>query len=301
MADQEKAVPSWKRFELFVAGLQKKLASDAEVSTNEKIIGTSGIFRQIDVSIRKKVGQYSLLIVMDCKDWKVPVDIKGVEEFVGLVEDVKANKGAIVCNRGFTDAAKKRAQQKGIDLFNAVDAESKDWPVYIAIPAVFDFRRVKSFRVSFHHSGQGPFMMPNIDPRLIEVFSLAGEKIDTIGNLIKKAWNEGRLPRDPGAHEHLPLYGTELFTKVDDVIYGPIDISFSICVEKNLYFGQVPLIQLKGFRDEITGSLTTDSFTTDDLDIREVEKKWQKINSIDELAVTPVLVIIGTDHYPLLP
>ena len=33
---------------------------------------------------------------MDCKDYSDPVDVKGVEEFIGLLQDVGANKGGMV-------------------------------------------------------------------------------------------------------------------------------------------------------------------------------------------------------------
>ena len=49
--------------------------------------------RQIDVLVRQKIGQYEMLIVLDCKDYARPVDVKGVEEFHGLLDDVGANCG----------------------------------------------------------------------------------------------------------------------------------------------------------------------------------------------------------------
>ena len=158
--------PKWKRFEEFVAGIQKQLAPDAVVEINVRLPGAAGVLRQIDVCIRKQVGQFRLLIVMDCKDWKDPVDVKGVEEFAGLVEDVGANKGAMVCNSGFTPAAKAKARLKGIDLFAAIDAESVDWPVYASLPALCDFRKLRRYNLRFQHNSPGPFKVPNMDPGL---------------------------------------------------------------------------------------------------------------------------------------
>lgn len=105
--------PKWKRFEEFVDEVQRYLAPDAQVSTDERILGLSGKRRQIDVVVRKTIGQFSLLIVIDCKDWKAAVDIQDVESFIGMVSDVQANKGAMVCNSGFTDGAKAVAKSKG--------------------------------------------------------------------------------------------------------------------------------------------------------------------------------------------
>jgi hypothetical protein len=206
----------------------------------------------------------------------------------------------MVSNSGFTEAAKNKARQKGIDLLSAVDAESKDWPVYVSIPTVCDFRSLKSFQISFRYSGTSPFSMPNIDPRLIEVFSSSGVRIDYIGNLIKKAWNDGRFTCEPGEYEGLPIYDEGMYMKIDAVLHGPVDIRVSIWVQKKVYFGQWPLTEVKGFKDEISGSLITDSILTSFLDMREVEKTWQEIGSVDQLAVTPVLTLMANDYYSLL-
>ena len=296
----ENKVPKWKKFEEFVGDLQKGLSANSEVKVNEKVMGTSGVLRQIDVAIRKKVGQFNLLIAMECKDWKSPVDIKGVEEFIGLVEDVKANKGAMVCNSGFTEAAKTKARQKGIDLFSAVDAESKDWPVYVSVPTVCDFRSLKTFQLQFQLSAPKPFAMPNVDPRILEIFSPSGEIIDTLGNIVKKAWNDGRFTYEPGEHLDKSVYDGEMCTKVNGILYGPVKITASVVIEKKLYFGQLPVVQIKGFKDEILGSFSTNSLTTADLDASEVERSWQRISSVKELAVTPALILRANDHYPLL-
>lgn len=79
----------WEKFEELVCEVQKKLSPDAVVKHNDHIIGAqSKTKRQIDISIRYRVGQYEILIVIDCKDYSTPVDIKSVESFIGLAKDV---------------------------------------------------------------------------------------------------------------------------------------------------------------------------------------------------------------------
>src|SRR2546426_7252001 len=85
--------PKWKRFEQLAYQIQEDLAQDAEVKLNDLIVGEdSKTERQIDISIRKRVGQYTLLIVIDCKDHQRPLDVKDVGEFISIVTDVRANK-----------------------------------------------------------------------------------------------------------------------------------------------------------------------------------------------------------------
>jgi hypothetical protein len=67
----------------------------------------SGVKRQIDVLVQEKIGQYEIKIIVDCEDHKTPVDVKGVEEFDGLLKDVGAQRGVLVCPSGFTDTVKR--------------------------------------------------------------------------------------------------------------------------------------------------------------------------------------------------
>ena len=65
--------------EILVSRIQQQLAPDAEVIHNANLPGRkSNRSRQIDVLVRQKIGQYEMLIVLDCKDYAKPVDVKGV-------------------------------------------------------------------------------------------------------------------------------------------------------------------------------------------------------------------------------
>lgn len=95
--------PRWKKFEKLAFEIQKELAPTAEVRLNDHIDGIdSKTPRQIDISIRQSVGQYPLLIIVDCKDHEKPLDVNDVEQFGGLLRDVRAHRGALVSSSGFT-------------------------------------------------------------------------------------------------------------------------------------------------------------------------------------------------------
>ncbi len=99
----------FKDLEILVAKIQKQLAPKAEILHDVKLDGRlSGTKRQIDVLVRDKIGQYEINIIIDCKDYNKPVDVKGVEKFDGLLRDVGAQKEVLVCPRGFTQTAKTR-------------------------------------------------------------------------------------------------------------------------------------------------------------------------------------------------
>lgn len=137
-----------------MAKIQAQLAPQAEVVHDAKLDGRlSGRSRQVDVLVRQKIGQYEMRIVLDCKDYARPVDVKGVEEFHGLIMDVGANKGALVCPKGFTAAAKTRATGLQVDLYSPFDTDPHKWQVRVTAPTICDFR---SAAISFGLSSSAP-------------------------------------------------------------------------------------------------------------------------------------------------
>lgn len=288
----------WQKFESLVADIQRTLAPQAKIRKKEKILGKrSKTLREIDISLRQKVGQYNVFVAMDCKDYKRPVNVKDIEAFIGLIKDVGANKGAIVSASGFTQAARTRATDAGIDIYRLVDAEKHDWQCYVSIPVLCDFRRIKSFRFRFR--GTGPFRMMPQDARTIVLFNQSREPIDTTLNLLCKKWNSGLLPTEPGEYRDIKLADVVTFIKTSGNFYQ-VEVTANIHVEKNLYFGQLPLVEIKGFEDQISGGVVTKGFETADLDVVEVKRNWQRVRSEEELAVKPVFGLMAADYYPLM-
>lgn len=133
MISDEKPEPKWKRFERAIHQIHEQFApTNATVKYDDQIMGQhSHIERQIDVSIRIPVSGYQILIVVECKDHKGPIDVEDRGAFPNKVRDVRGNKGVMVSATGFTQAARNMAKTHGIDLRAYVDTESKDWPQLI--------------------------------------------------------------------------------------------------------------------------------------------------------------------------
>ena len=105
-----------REFEQLVARIQQQLAPDADVLHDVRLEGrATKRKRQVDVLVTQQVGQYEIRIVIECKDYARPVDVKGVEAFYGLLGDVGGQKGVLVCPSGFTQTAKARAEGLQID------------------------------------------------------------------------------------------------------------------------------------------------------------------------------------------
>jgi hypothetical protein len=104
---------SWEIYERMIARLfANQLTTDLCVTPNARIVGSiSGRSRQIDVLIDSRHDtDNTRRIIVDAKNRKRKIDVRDVEAFRGLMEDVNAAHGYLICPAGRTAAAEKRAQ-----------------------------------------------------------------------------------------------------------------------------------------------------------------------------------------------
>jgi Restriction endonuclease len=190
----------FRELEKLVAAIQKQLAPASDVQHNVKLDGRrSGVKRQIDVLVSQKVGQYEIRIIIDCKDHKHPIDVKGVEEFYGLFDDVGAQKGVLVCPTGFTKAAKNLAQDRLLDLYSPIDTGLHKWRAKPVVPVICDFRKA-AIGFGIQCSAPYPFRM-NMDFFSANVaYDAIGNELGTAAGTAVRRWNEGEYPIEAGEH-----------------------------------------------------------------------------------------------------
>ncbi len=280
--------------EILVAKIQKQLAPDSEVLHDIKLDGRqSKRKRQIDVLVRQRIGQYEIQIVIDCKDYARPVDVKGVEEFHGLLDDVGAQKGVLVCPNGFSDAAKTRAEGWQIDLYSPVDTDPHKWQVEPTIPALCDFRTAgMAFRISM----SDPYPL-TISPDFYSTNIVYDKDKNEQGIMLDHAmdkWLDGQFPTELGVHRDLQIFDTlEVMTDNGHGMIVPVELSVTLHVERQLYFGQFPINQISGFKDELSGGIIVNAFTVGILSPDEVERDWRKIDTEEEAPIKPVISLTG--------
>ncbi len=283
-----------KDLEILVSEIQKQLSPDAEVLHNVKLPSrTTSANRQIDVLVKQSIGQYKMTIVIDSKDYKDPVDIKGVEEFYGLVTDVGANKGVLVCPAGFTKAAKEKAQNLLIDLYSPVDTGDHKWKAKVFMPTICDFRSARiSFGLSF--SDPLPFSMPYDFYKSLVVHDRKRNPLGLPLNIAIEKWNKGIFPTEPGIHEEINPFEDEMVL-VDNGhgMLVNVRIRISLHVEQQLYYGQMPISKISGFKDENKGHVITNAFEVGLLDPNEIMKQWKPISEGDSLPMPPALKLSG--------
>jgi len=167
---------------------------NARTESNIKLLGRSGTQRQIDVFIIGTVGAFDVKILVDSKNHAAPVDINDVESLVGMVEDVGANLGVLVCPTGYTDGAKRRAETGGVQLYQVYDQSlgNTDW----FIPLRYISARIDKYQIRMSGStAAGPFRMP-VD--LSKVRFHIDDKVLRANEVQIYIWNKEMIPQEKG-------------------------------------------------------------------------------------------------------
>jgi hypothetical protein len=133
-----------RSLEELVFNLERMLASESALIRSPDFIQgkNSGTTREVDISIRAKVGSADLLVIVECRDRNSKQDVRWIEELSGKQIDVQANKVIAVSRRGFTEAAISAARNLNIDLrtFDSIDAEDLATWVTFRVPTFIRHR-----------------------------------------------------------------------------------------------------------------------------------------------------------------
>ena len=290
------ATADWKQFEELAASIQTELAPDATVTANAKLLGKSGTERQIDVLIEKNTGQYRLRIVVDCKDYRHPVDVKAVETFLGLLQDVGAHKGAMIAANGFTKTAKTRAAAAGVDLFRVIDTADHKWRTYVSIPAVLSDFQLGTFSFTIRGKGRVAIDMRQ-DHRFMPLVRSDGTLIDYPYNLVLDRWEDETIPVATGDYPDIPLTSEPTFIQGPGIRYA-VTLSVNVAVRQVIHFGQMPIVDARGFKNELEDVAHVHSMTTAPWNFEKIAREWKRVDSLDQLAVKPVMRLSVKSSYP---
>lgn len=107
----------WREYEKAVFEEFTKRYPDSRISWNVHVKGNlSGIDRQIDVLIDTDIDGASFRTAVDTKMYNKAIDIKDVEEFLGLVSDIGVQRGLMVTTVGYSQSALERAHRDLADI-----------------------------------------------------------------------------------------------------------------------------------------------------------------------------------------
>lgn len=260
-----------KEFEEIVAAIHEQFSNGATITKDERVRGKSGMNRQIDVAIRTNIAGYKIFIIVECKDYKEKVGIDKVDELIGKMEDVEANKAILVSNSGFTKDALERAKKdERIDLSSVVNIKNKKLRVKLAIPFLAHIDSPSSLQLRVTSTG------PSFGVDLIQREQIKFHKL----------WNQQSLNTEPGDHNY------------DDIVYngadGKIVVTMIYSVKRNSYFKEVLLEDSTGIYNHKTNGYTTREFILEPISTDSI-LKWKKVEGKLPKAT---MQILGKSSFP---
>lgn len=130
--NRPRRVPDWREFEELVARIEEVAAPRGAIVTSPDRLPDqrTGRLREVDVSIRSKVGTATVLITVECRKRRHRQDVTWIEQLANRRHALGAAVTVAVSHVGFSEAAKVVAAHEGIQLrqLHTVDrADIESW------------------------------------------------------------------------------------------------------------------------------------------------------------------------------
>lgn len=252
--------------EKLVALIEQGLGNqDIQITSPDWILDIStGKKREVDVSIRGKLGSFNFLIIIECRKRKGLSDVTWIEQIATKRDDLGANIAIAVSSSKFTAGAKEKAKRKNVELrtLSEIDlSEIRRW---------FGFKTIGKITRNFNIKGLY-FPSGGLNERQMEKF-----------NSVIKLYS-GKIPKDlivvyhPGI-EH-PLSADELFQHANpDSLFESIQEQDGK-VTKSLRL--VPEVPLEKYHVCIDGELIAFDFIDMTVELW-IEMEEYEIDSVKE-------------------
>jgi hypothetical protein len=280
MAKKEKN--TGKAYEKLIAEIYKQLSPQAVVTFDDRIMGESGIVRKIDVSIRQKIADVDILIIIDAKDHdKKPAGAPELEKIVGDVKDVRADKGILICNKGFTRLAIKRAYTERITLLTAHSSANHNWKTEIKIPAI-SRRTSVQFTHSYKYTANGPQII--LIKKMPDVIVEDGSTKPLYRHFIDK-WLADGISKEEGRHKYEfqlapPIINGSRNIKVDSEAWYEI--------KRKLYFKYITPTEYVGYKNYGNEEFVATSLTISDSVKSLDDDSWKEIKDENQIPAAKV-------------
>ncbi len=128
---------TWQEYEKEVFENLSVIYTDAKLEFNSKLLGKySNGLRQCDTIIRQVINGVEHVTLVDAKYYSDKIDVKDVETFISMANDINADFGILVSPKGYSELAYNRAENDPspilLDILTLKDL--KQFQGYCAIP-----------------------------------------------------------------------------------------------------------------------------------------------------------------------
>lgn len=120
--------PEWREFEKLIARIEADAGPQGIVVKSPDRIRCklTGRLREVDATIRTKVGTAEMLIMMECRRRTKVQDVTWLEQLATKRSSIGADRTIAVSHSGFSPEAETVAQRFGITLRRIADVQAED-------------------------------------------------------------------------------------------------------------------------------------------------------------------------------
>lgn len=218
----------WREFEELVARIEQQLGPEgATVKSPDYILDkVTGSRREVDASIRYRVGSVPILITVECRDRSDSEDATWIEQLATKRHNIGAAKTVAVSSCGFTQPAIECAESHGIEIRLIDEITDEDilaWANKLEISVANGTYKLGSLHIETYKGND--MTEPRLEPAVEEEYRKHGLNAGvitrnrdgiklTIANLLRQcmAGRGHSLKRGEGTQITLPPGGTALVT-----------------------------------------------------------------------------------------
>lgn len=128
MTARRRQDPEWREFERLVARIEADAGPRGIVVTSPDRIRCkiTGRLREVDASIRSRIGTAEMLVTIECRQRTKIQDLTWIEQLATKKKAIGADRTIAVSAAGFTESTKTLADQNGISLRRLSDISVED-------------------------------------------------------------------------------------------------------------------------------------------------------------------------------
>lgn len=162
----KRMIPEWRLFEELVSRIEADAGSLGLIVVSPDRIRSkiTGRFREVDASIRAKVGTSEVLVTIECRRRGYRQDVTWIEQLATKKQAIGASRTIAVSSSGFSPEAIAVAQHYGIDLRELAEVSAEEINQMMQLNFVlFTHKRCTVARVSLRSFREDPWILPDPD------------------------------------------------------------------------------------------------------------------------------------------
>jgi len=197
----------------------------------------AGILREVDILVEYKYAGHDFCFIVECRDRSRLETVEWIDGLIGKVKSLDVNKVIAVSSKGFAAAAKRKAEENGIDALTLKDATDMDWLKFPIKPGLTIMTGdTYSIREVFIKLDEDFIPINSFD--LESSVEIEGEIVGDLKGLIEYIFKDSLVPQ-------IEAYKKEHFL---EIFKSKSDARKNITIEREYEWSNVVILNKKGER-----------------------------------------------------